>query len=380
MKLYDYIILGGGASGLMMAYRMANDSFFDDKQILILDKEQKAKNDRTWCFWETPNGIWDDILTTSWNSIEFKSNIYSAKENIAPYQYKMLRSTDFYQKIWNVLNLKTNFLFIREEVKYIQEEKEIVKIIASKSEYFSKTVLNSIVFSDAYQKQTKYPVLQQHFVGFFVKTKADYFDDTTATFMDFTVAQKENTRFMYILPYSKNEALFEYTLFSSNLLPYDEYKIEIEKYLEEKNIIDYNIIDIEQGSIPMTCYKFWKHNSKNIIHIGTAGGWTKASTGFTFKNSTKKSKQLISYLKKKKSLKTFHKKNKFWLYDLLLIDILHEKNYIGSTIFGQMFKNNSAKKILKFLDEDTSLLEDLQIQLKMPPYQFVRALLKRIFN
>ena len=39
MKDYDYIILGAGASGLMLAYRMASDLFFDNKSILILDKD-----------------------------------------------------------------------------------------------------------------------------------------------------------------------------------------------------------------------------------------------------------------------------------------------------------------------------------------------------
>ena len=41
MQRYDYIITGSGASGLMLAYRMAKDSFFDDASILIVDKEKK---------------------------------------------------------------------------------------------------------------------------------------------------------------------------------------------------------------------------------------------------------------------------------------------------------------------------------------------------
>jgi lycopene beta-cyclase len=216
-------------------------------------------------------------------------------------------------------------------------------------------------------------------VGFFIKTKKDSFNDSAATFMDFTVDQKGNTRFMYILPFAKNKALFEYTLFSKEVLPYDDYKLEIEKYLDERNITNYEIVEKEQGSIPMTCYKFWKDNSKNIVNIGTAGGWSKASTGFTFKNTTKKTAKLIAHIKQDKPLAEFHKINKFWFYDLLLLDILSKKNHIGAFLFGKMFQKNPPKQILKFLDEDTSLSEDLQIQFKMPPINFIKALFQRAF-
>lgn len=379
MNYYDYIIVGGGASGLMMAYRMSKDSFFDGKTILILDKEKKTSNDRTWCYWDDNNDEWKDIINASWNTIIFKSDSYNTKQNITPYQYKMIQSKDFYLKIWNHLEHKTNITFQSENVTSIQQLKGEAEVITSTKVFKTKVLINSILFDVEYKKQTKYPVLQQHFVGFFIKTKGSSFDNRAATFMDFTVGQKGNTRFMYILPYSKNEALFEYTLFSEDLLKYNEYKLEIEKYLESKNITNYEIIDKEQGSIPMTCYNFWEKNSENIIHIGTAGGWSKASTGFTFKNTTKKTAKLTNHLIQNKPLESFHKINKFWFYDLLLLDILHEKNHVGAVLFSDLFKRTSAKKILKFLDEETSLYEDLQLILRMPPKNFIRALFKRIF-
>ena len=98
--------------------------------------------------------------------------------------------------------------------------------------YTSSTVLNSVLFSNDYKQQSEYPLIQQHFVGFFIKTKEKVFDDSAATFMDFTVSQNGNTRFMYVLPYTKNEALFEYTLFSKDLLSYDDYVIEIENFFK----------------------------------------------------------------------------------------------------------------------------------------------------
>jgi lycopene beta-cyclase len=378
MNYYDYIIVGGGASGLMMAYRMSNDPFFDDKSILILDKQKKINNDRTWCYWETEHDEWNGIVIASWKNIIFKSELHSAKESIAPYQYKMIRSKDFYSKIWAHLETKATINFEVANVVSIHQRDNEASVITDDKIFKTKTILNSILYTDSHKKQSKYPVLQQHFVGFFIKTKKALFDVNAATFMDFTVAQKGNTRFMYILPYANNEALFEYTLFSKDLLPYNDYKVEIEKYLREKNITDYEIIEKEQGSIPMTCYKFWNHNSKNIINIGTAGGWSKASTGFTFKNTTKKTIKLVQYIKQNKPLPKFHELNKFWFYDLLLLDILSKKNHLGAFLFGKMFQKNAPKQILKFLDEDTSIAEDLQIQLKMPPINFIKALLIRI--
>lgn len=361
-----------------MAYRMSNDSFFDDKSILIIDKEKKHKNDRTWCYWQDENDEWNDILSASWDKIIFKSTIYNQVEEIAPYQYKMIRSKDFYLKIWNKIEAKKNIFFLKEKVVDITQQAKVAMVTTDSKVLETAIVFNSIL-SDAYKKQTKYPVLRQHFVGFFIQTEQDSFDDSAATFMDFTVAQKGNTRFMYILPYSKKEALFEYTLFSKDLLAYSIYKTEIENYLDSKNITNYKIIEKEQGLIPMTSYKFWNKNSKNIINIGTAGGWSKASTGFTFKNINKKTIELVDYIKENKPLPKFHSINKFWFYDLLLLDILDEKNHLGSYLFSNLFKRSSPKKILKFLDEETSIFEDLQVILKMPPKNFIRAFIKRIF-
>ena len=121
MQNPDYIILGAGASGLQLAYRMALDSYFDSKEILIVDKEQEKGNDRTWCFWEKGSGEWDDITFKTWDSIYFGSEWYSKETNISPYKYKMIRSEAYYQKLWAVINKKTNIKFLQTEVKSLDQ-------------------------------------------------------------------------------------------------------------------------------------------------------------------------------------------------------------------------------------------------------------------
>ena len=380
MQNYDYIITGSGASGLMLAYRMAKDSFFDNASILIIDKEKKTSNDRTWCFWENDKGEWDDLVHKSWNKILFDSHSYKKSIPLQSYTYKMIRSAKFYEKLWNFIESKNNISFIKANVTSILDTAEGALVETSTGRYRAVKLLNSIDLDQKYTRQEEYPVLLQHFSGWFIETKKNIFDDSVATFMDFTVDQKMNTRFMYVLPVSANKALFEYTLFSKDILTKEEYERELQKYLELNSISEYTIIEKEKGIIPMTSFKFWQDNSKNILNIGTVGGWTKASTGYTFKNTSKKTIQLIAFLKTENDFTNFRKKTRFWFYDLLMLDVLANHNHLGSNLFSKLFQRNSLKKVFRFLDEETSFIEDLRIMLSMPPLRFIIALFRRVVN
>jgi lycopene beta-cyclase len=172
-------------------------------------------------------------------------------------------------------------------------------------------------------------------------------------------------------------ALFEYTLFSKDLLEHSEYEDAIKDYLKEKKITEFEILEKENGAIPMTSFKFEELNSNSILNIGTAGGWTKASTGYTFYNTSKKTKDLVSFLKKEDDLSAFSKKTKFWFYDLLLLDVLANNNEKGSTFFASIFKKVNVKTILKFLGEESNIGEDLKIITSVSPKPFILAIVKR---
>lgn len=379
MNQYDYIITGSGASGLMLAYRMSKDPFFNDCSILIIDKEKKEANDRTWCFWENNTGEWDHLVYKSWNTILFKSNFFKKEIPLDSYSYKMIRSADFYKQLRKILYSKENFTIIEDRVENIKDEETFVRVKTSTNRYKANKVFNSIDFKKSFENQSEYPILLQHFKGWFIETDTDVFNDSIATLMDFTIQQKQNTRFMYVLPLTPRKALFEYTLFSKNTLSNYEYESEISTYIKNKGVVNYKIYEKEKGIIPMTSYKFWNHNSKNVLHIGTVGGWTKSSTGYTFRNITKKTKQIVDFLKKESDFRNFRKKTRFWWYDLLMIDVLTKDNHFGSKLFSRLFQRNSVSNVFKFLDDESNLFQEVRIILSIPPLKFIKAFLKRSF-
>lgn len=380
MKQYDYIFTGSGLSALMTVYKMILSQKFQTKSILLLDENAKQTNDRTWCFWEQKETLWENSISKKWNSVLFANADFKRNLELHPYQYNKIQGLDFYNQLLVLIVNQKNIDFVQEKVLAIEESESIVLVKTESQSYSCSQVFNSIYNPSLVTNQSKYPLLQQHFVGWFIKTEKPIFNPEQATFMDFSVAQKGNTRFMYVLPTSETEALLEYTLFSKDLLSKEEYETKIENYIQELGIQNYKIVEKEFGNIPMTCYPFWKHNTQNVINIGTAGGWTKASTGFTFKNSDQKSTELVSFLETQTDFRKFHKKTKFWWYDLLLLDILDQKNETGADIFSALFQKGNAPLILKFLDEKTSFWEDLQVIWKCPKGLFINALLKRLFR
>lgn len=380
MRTYDYIIIGAGAAGLMLADTMTKDVFFKDKSILLLDKNLKQTNDRTWCFWEKGEGPFDAMIHKKWNHVYFSGKQFSKRFKIAPYTYKMVRGIDFYTSCFERINASSNITFQQETVKEVIQTSNGSTVSTETSTYNARQVFNSIFDYKMATHQQKYPVLQQHFVGWEVKTKKPVFDVDQATYMDFSIEQKGNTRFMYVLPTSENQALVEYTLFSEDLLPKEEYENAIKDYLDEHlECSDYEIIATEMGSIPMTCYDFQEHHSKNIRYIGTAGGWAKPSTGYTFASTARKVPVLIAYIKTGKSLDKLSFKNRFWWYDLLFLDVLFKNNANGYQIFEMLFKNRNPQLIFKFLDEQTSLWEDLKYIWGCPKMPFIKALFRRLF-
>ncbi|CAM3641443.1 lycopene cyclase family protein [Flavobacterium chungbukense] len=384
IKHFDYIFTGSGLAALMTVYKMIVSGKLTDKSILLLDQDLKKINDRTWCFWEKEESVWKAIVSKKWDTARFANESFKRSLTLKPYKYNQIRGIDFYDFVFEAISKHSNITFLNEKVTDINELETHVFVGTEENRYTSDYLFNSIYTKSLTESQSKYPVLQQHFTGWFVETETEKFNPDEAIFMDFSVEQKRNTRFMYVLPTSKTEALVEYTLFSEKLLPKEEYEKAIEIYLKNLKIENYKIIEKEQGSIPMTCYPFWKKNTKRVLNIGTAGGWTKASTGYTFKNSDKKSSKLVEFLQSAPlgslNMSAFHKKSRFWFYDLLLLDILYRHNELGSSIFSSLFKKGNPALIFKFLDEETNLIEDFQVILRCPKIPFIKALFRVIFK
>ena len=375
---YDYIICGAGLSGLILASRIFEDRFFDDKNILLIDKDLKSSVNKTWCFWETGNSVWKDYIVKSWDTVIFKSKGFKKEKSLKNYSYKMIKSKFFLDSIINKIKLANNFDFFQDEIVDFIESENNVLVKTKSNQFLANNVFNSCVDIDEIKSKTSYPFLLQHFLGWTIETKESVFNEKKATIMDFSIDQKDETRFFYVLPLSDKKALIEFTVFSKDLLKKDEYELELIKYIKSLKIDKYKIIENEFGVIPMTCYPFERKNTSKILNIGTAGGWTKPSSGYTFKFIEKNTIKLLAHIKKNTQFSNFKIKTRHWIYDLIFLDVLYENNYLGSNLFTKMFSKNPMEKIFMFLDNETSITDELKITASFPKRIFTNSLVNNI--
>ncbi len=358
---------------------MLKSGAFTDKKILLIDRGPKTSNDRTWCFWEKEDGFFEEIVYRKWNELSFYSDNLSMSMDITPYQYKMIRGIDFYDYCFNEINKNGNI-----EVFYGDSgggffHKEGITLILNGEQV---NIEHAVVFNSIYESaknQTGIITLLQHFKGWILETDIPSFNPGKATMMDFRVHQDYGTAFIYVLPFSETRALVEYTLFTKSLLTPEQYNEEIKCYIREILKIDnYSLKEEEFGVIPMTIQKF-QFCRAGVYHIGTAGGQTKSSSGYTFQFIQKQSQQIVNQLLADKSLTLIPDTPKrFRFYDNVLLHILYHNKIQGKKIFTQLFQKNKPQQVLRFLDNESSLSDELKIISSLPTWPFLKAALKQL--
>ena len=377
---YDYIIAGAGCAGLSLALELQKSKLLF-KRVLLIDADAKKANDRTWCYWSTAeNDAYAHLHACSWQQIKFIAPNFEQISELDKYSYNLIRGADFYIHALNKLKNDTRFEFVIDSIEAITSKENFAEVKTVNGVFTAKLAFNSIFRNFAIT--AKHNNLVQHFKGWKISCQEEMFVKQTPTFMDFSVEQFNDCRFFYVLPFSTTEALVEYTGFSKESISDEAYDIELKKYigtlLKGKA---YTITETEKGSIPMYESAAINTFGKSVIAIGTAGGASKASTGYTFYFIQKHVKELVSLLEQGKQLPPVYRRNKrFLYYDRILLYLLHSGTLSGQKIFSTMFNRNSRITILEFLNEESTLLAELRMFTTLPVLPFAKAAIKKLFK
>ena len=353
MREFDYIIIGGGCAGLSLAYELEIHEKFKNKTLAIIEPRNDYIRDKTWSFWKVAAHNFEDCVKHSWSN--FSVNIPNQTKYIKcdNFPYQSIDSGLFYQKIINTLKKNTNIYFFKN-INEISSE-------------------NSFVFNSVSDVSDSKNDLWQHFSGIEIETNKDVFDDQIFNLMDFDCDQRDSVHFFYTLPFSKKKALVETTWISDLNHPSNQdYSIQLEDYIKNKlKIKNYEIKFKETGAIPL----FHPQNIKKInqMEIGTAGGMTRLSTGYTFMNIQSQSKYIRENFENIQKVNNFKVNSKYKFLDNIFLKVLKKNSEKMPEIFFKMF-NCSPSTVINFLSNKSNIYEDFSVILKMPKLVFLREL------
>ncbi len=359
---YDLLVAGAGLAGFA-ALRALERHGLGDLRVLLVDAAPRRGDDRTWCFWEQEPGPFEDLIAHRWSGLD----VYGpdgAHQRLAPepYTYKMIRGGEFFDHHERWLEGRPQ---IERRVGRITDvrtegDRAVAEVDGKRVEAawaLDATAVPQDV-PDGYHK------LLQHFLGWEIVTERPTFDPGVATFMDFRVPQEGGTCFVYVLPTDPRRALVEYTVFSPDVWPVDRYEARLRDYVDARGWGGYRVERTEFGVIPMTDRPFPATRGARVRAIGTAGGLTKASTGYTFTRVVRHADALArgwAATGAPPVLRAGRPRNA--LMDAVLLRGLATGRQDGASFFARLFAGNPAPRVFAFLDEDTRPIDEVRLML-----------------
>ena len=353
MKEFDYVIIGGGCAGLSLAYELDIHQKLNKKTLAIVEPRIEYKRDKTWSFWKVNPHNFEDCVKKSWKKFSIKTSSDSKIIKCDNFPYQSIDSGLFYNKI-------NERLIKNKNIKFFKNIKDL-------------NTNNSFIFNSVPLLQDGGSNLWQHFHGIEIETNEEFFNESTVDLMNFDCDQRNNVHFFYVLPFSKNKAMIETTWLSKEDRSLKDYESQIKNYINRLGLKDYKINFKEEGSIPL--FHPINEKEKNRINIGTAGGMTRLSTGYTFLNIQEHSKFIRMNIENIKNTKKYEIGKKYQFLDKIFLRVLEKHPEKMPHIFFNMFGTSSIAAI-KFLSNKSNVLEDLSIISKMPKWIFIRS----IFN
>jgi len=376
----DVVIVGAGAAGLSLAHRL--DRALSGRSVAVVETPETALRppERTWCFWEAAAGEWDAAVSHRWHALAAVGPDGTVwRSRIHPLVYKMVRSRDFEALVRGGLR-RTRTLWGTVTEVVDGPDRAVVRLRGAdgaESELAAGLVFDS--------RPPALPpadgvTLLQHFRGWFVRTDRPRFDSSAAVLMDLRVPQPERgVAFGYVLPFDARTALVEYTEFTREVLDDAGYDAALRDYTGRLRLGVFTRTGTEQGVIPMTSAQLPGRVGRRVFRIGTAGGATRPATGYTFSGVQRQTRQIAAALAAGRLPVRFpaHRRRHLFL-DAVLLRGLDEGLVDGAEFFAALFRSTPLPRLLRFLDGETTPLEELAIGVRTPVAAMTAALWSQV--
>ncbi|MDQ0370987.1 lycopene beta-cyclase [Catenuloplanes indicus] len=367
------LVGGGGAASLLLA--ALGRAGVDGLRVAIVDPVHKRGQDRTWAFWGEPGTFLDPLLSASWDEVDVVTPARRRVLRLAPLRYAMLRSAPLYELAGDA-EKRLDAVRVTAPAGAVEDDGERVTVTSPDG----VPLVRAAWVLDSRPRKPERPGLTtwlQHFRGWWLESDRPTFEPGRAVLMDFRTPQPERgISFGYVLPVSDRFALIEYTEFSPATLSGAAYDAALRTYagLLGLDLGALRVREVEEGVIPMTDGPFVPRPSPRVVRLGTAGGATRPSTGYTFSAMARQADDIARALADGRPPVPAppYPARHLWM-DAVQLRALDRGLTDGVAFFDRLFDRNPADRVLRFLDGTTTWREDLMLMASSPTLPMTRA-------
>lgn len=371
---YDIIVLGGGIAGSSLLYRFLKTKAYDSQRILFIDRDFSSVPHKLISFWNDKSAWFDEFVVKEWTSLSVVSAADQTMQlDRGAFAYKSIDAYLMVKKMRAYIQSCNQVKFLNADIKQLQSDENRAEVLTDKGLFTGGIIFNTVI-ADAKADIADQNFIQ-HFKGYMIRQEEDI-DAQKATIMDFRTSQEYGTCFFYCLPFSSRNLFVEYTVFSKTLLTDEAYNTAINTYL--KNVLgisNYKIISEESGQIPMSNVKLMRYKNR-IFTLGGAGGDIRSSTGYMFLNTQKVIDQIVAAKSYKSLINNFKPpiSARHQFYDAILLNVLARESYKGHQLFSDLFARASAFRVFRFLNSESTFLDEISIMMSLRYMPFIRQL------
>jgi lycopene beta-cyclase len=377
----DVAVVGAGGAGLSLV--LAIDAAFagspEPPRVVLVDPEHRRGADRTWCFWDGGPGAGSDdvelLLHRTWSRLELVDRHGGTRPlDVSPLRYAMLRSQDYYAAA-EAAAARLGVTRVTAPAERVEDTPTGAVVHAGGRRVRARWAFDS---RPAAPRRPGLTTLVQHFRGWTVRFPEPCLDTGRPTLMDFSVPQPDRgVAFAYCLPLDARRALVEYTEFSRARLPSAAYDAALDGYLRARwsaGPADRTVEAVEDGAIPMTDAPFARRAGRHVFRLGTAGGATRPSTGYTFAAMRRQAAAVAERLRAgaEPVPPAPYPARHRWM-DAVLLRALDRGYAPGPELFVRLFERNPPDRVLRFLDGASRPAEELALMSSSPRLPMLRA-------
>lgn len=366
----DAVIAGGGLSGLSLAAHLAAGPWRERAVLMVDDSAPVRQPASGWGYWTAGVGLLDAVATRSYTRVQVHAGGVGAVVPLGRYRYRVVRRPDLERLVRSVMGSCPGFAFRHGRVESVRTRGDLAEVVVDGRTYRASWVFDSV---------TPEPPGSPHdahlaFAGWEVKCAEPRFDPDTPVLFDFRTPQAGRARFAYVLPAKPDRALVELTEFTGRHTQpstVDELAAALAVYLRPAG--PYDILRSESAVLPLRPAPV-PRRAGCMLRIGVRGGLLKASTGYAYQRIQRDSAAIAaSLVRHGHPFALPRPRRRYRLLDAILLEVLDRDPAQLERAFRQLFLAGPAERLLRFLDEESRLLDDIRMAATLPPGPYLRA-------